>query len=151
MANLKEERMFRVRRGLLPDEIGTPNNYKADEFDWIPFFGNNPEGDRPYTYSGCFSFASEKAGQTQIDCKGKRHNGILEITTSGADRVAEYFGVASHRFAEAIFNDNSVPAKGAVVEEKETEIEQLKRALNGANKRIKEMKTKQDKLKEMLK
>ena len=151
MADLKEERMFRVQRGLLPDEIGTPNNYKADEFNWIPFFGNNPEGDRPHTYSGMFSFASSKAGQTQIDVRGKRHNGILEITVSGDDRVVEYFGVAAHRFAEAIFEDASVPAKGAKVEEKESEIENLKRELIGAQERIREMKMKQDRLKEMLK
>ena len=151
MANLKEERMFRVNRGLLPDEIGTPNSYKADEFNWIPFFGNNPEGDRPHTYSGCFSFASGSAGQTRIDVKGKRHNGMIEITVSGDDRVVEYFGVAAHRFAEAIFEDASVPAKGAKVEEKETEIEQLKRELIGAQERIREMKKKQDMLKDMLK
>ena len=151
MANLQEERMFRVKRGLLPDEIGTPNSYTADEFNWIPFFGNNPEGDRPHTYSGCFSFASGSAGQTRIDVKGKRYNGMLEITVSGDDRVAEYFGVAAHRFAEAIFDDASVPAKGAVVEEKESEIEQLKRELVGAQERIREMKKKQDMLKEMLK
>ena len=151
MADLNEERRFRVQRGLLPDEIGTPTNYKADEFNWIPFFGNNPEGDRPHTYSGMFSFASSKTGQTQIDVRGRRHNGILEITVSGDDRVAEYFGVAAHRFAEAIFEDASVPAKGAKVEEKETEIEQLKRELIGAQERIREMKKKQDNLKEMLK
>ena len=149
--NLEEARMFRVRQGKLPDEIGTPNNYKSEEFEWIPFFGNNPEGDKPYEYSGCFSFASNEVGQTRINAKGKRHNGILEVTISGDERVAEYFGVASHRFSEAIFTDSSIPAKGAVVEEKESEIELLKRELIGAQERIREMKTKQDKLKEMLK
>ena len=149
--NLKETRMFRVRQGKLPDEIGTPNNYKAKEFKWIPFFGNNPEGDKPYEYSGCFSFASNEVGQTRINAKGKRHNGILEVTISGDERVAEYFGVASHRFAEAIFDDSSIPAKGAVVEEKESEIEMLKWELGGAQERIRELKMKQDKLKEMLK
>tara|TARA_R110000824_G_scaffold42657_1_gene125370 strand:- start:76 stop:531 length:456 start_codon:yes stop_codon:yes gene_type:complete len=151
MASIKENRMFRAQQGKLPSEIGQPESFKADEFEWIPFFGNNPEGDKPYTYSGRFTFSSEQAGMTTINCTGKRNNGTLEVTISGDDRVAEYFGVASHRFSEAIFNDSSTPAKGAKVVEKESEIEKLKGELIGAQRRIREMKEKQDKLKDMLK
>ena len=148
---LKEIRKFRVKDGKLPVEIGQPENYRAEEFEWIPFFGNNPEGDKPFTYSGVFTFASEAAGMTSIKCNGRRNNGTLEITVSGDERVAGYFGVAAHRFTEAIFDDTSTPAKGAVVVEKESEIETLKRELIGAQRRIREMKEKQDKLKDMLK
>ena len=148
--NLKETRMFRVRQGKLPDEIGTPNNYKAKEFKWIPFFGNNPEGDKPYEYSGCFSFASNEVGQTRINAKGKRHNGILEVTISGDERVAEYFGVASHRFAEAIFDTTQRSIKGTTEEVLESEVEQLKRELSRAKENEEEMKEKLNKFKEML-
>jgi len=151
MGSIKENRKFRVQQGKLPSEIGQPEGFKSDEFEWIPFLGNNPEGDKPFTYNGRFTFSSEQAGMSTINCKGTRNNGTLEVTVSGDERVAEYFGVASHRFSEAIFNDTSTPAKGAKVLEKESEIEQLKGELIGAQRRIREMKVKQDKLKDMLK
>ena len=44
MANLEEIRTFRLKK---TDEIGTPTGYKAEEFKWIPFLGNNPTEKRP--------------------------------------------------------------------------------------------------------
>ena len=64
--NLEEIRVFRVRNGQLPDEIGTPNNYTANEFKWIPFLGANPEGQKPSTYRGIFSFAHEAVSYTHL-------------------------------------------------------------------------------------
>ena len=98
MANLEEIRTFRLKNGQLPDEIGTPTGYRAEEFKWIPFLGNNPTGEKAQKYKGLFSFAHKDAGQTKIDCNATRVNGVLELTISGDERTAGYFGDAAHRF-----------------------------------------------------
>jgi len=147
--NLEEARIFRMKQGKLPDEIGVPSTYSAKEFNWIPFLGNNPEGEKPHTYRGIFSFASEVAGQTRIECSGKRSNGILEITISGDDRVANYFGVAAHRFAEAIFDTTTVKATG-VEEQMGSEIELLKRELSRAHEEKMELEEKLNNFKKIL-
>lgn len=138
-----------MKQGKLPDELGTPNNYSAEEFNWIPFLGNNPEGQKPHKYRGIFSFAHEDAGQTRIECSGERSNGILEITVSGDDRVAGYFGVAAHRFTEAIFDTSTIPVVG--VEEKlETEVEALKREISRAHEEKQELEDKLDNFRKLL-
>ena len=150
MANLEEIRTFRIRNGQLPDEIGTPTSYKAEEFKWIPFLGNNPTGEKVQKYRGMFAFAHTDAGQTKIDCSATRANGILEITISGDERTAGYFGVASHRFAEAIFDNTERSTKGSTEEKLESEVEQLKRELIRAKENEDTMKEKLNKFKEML-
>ena len=150
MANLEEIKRFRVKEGKLPDEIGTPIAYRAEEFKWIPFLGENPSGDRPQKYSGMFAFAHSEAGQTNINCKAKRVNGVLELTVSGDERTAGYFGVASHRFAEAIFDKTERSIKGSTEEKLESEVEQLKRELIRAKENEDTMKEKLNKFKEML-
>ena len=147
--NLEEIRVFRVRQGKLPDEIGTPNNYTANEFKWIPFLGSNPDGEKPSTYRGIFSFAHEQAGQTRIECSGTRVNGMLEISISGDERTAGYFGVAAHRFAETIFDTTTVEVKG-MEEQMETEIELLKRELSRAHEEKKEIEEKLDNFRKIL-
>ena len=147
--NLEEARMFRLREGKLPNDIGTPNAYKDEEFKWIPFLGNNPDGQKPYKYRGMFSFAHEEAGQTTIQATGKRSNGILEITISGDDRIAEYFGVAAHRFAEAIFDTTTKPPEG--IEQKlESEVEQLKREISRAHEEKQELEDKLNNFRKIL-
>ena len=150
MANLEEIKRFRVKEGKLPDEIGTPIKYKAEEFKWIPFLGENPSGDRPQKYSGMFAFAHSEVGQTNINCEAKRVNGVLELTVSGDERTAGYFGVAAHRFAEAIFDTTQRSIKGSTEEKLESEVEQLKRELIRAKESEEEMKEKLNKFKEML-
>ena len=147
--NIEEARIFRIKNGQLPDEIGTPNNYSATEFNWIPFLGNNPTGEKPHTYRGIFSFAHEEAGQTRIECSGKRSNGILEITVSGDDRVAGYFGVAAHRFTEAIFDTTTVKATG-VEEQMGSEIELLKREISRAHEEKRELEEKLENFRKLL-
>ena len=147
--NLEEIRVFRVRNGQLPDEIGTPNNYTANEFKWIPFLGANPEGQKPSTYRGIFSFAHEEAGQTRIECSGTRVNGVLEISISGDERTAGYFGVAAHRFAETIFDTTTVEVKG-IEEQLEDEVEVLKNELSKIHEENEKLVNKIDKFKEML-
>jgi hypothetical protein len=88
MANLEEIRTFRLKNGQLPDEIGTPTSYVAEEFKWIPFLGNNPTGEKAQKYRGMFSFSHKEAGQTKIDCNATRVNGVLELTISGDERTA---------------------------------------------------------------
>mgnify|MGYP003113126047 CR=1 FL=1 len=147
--NLEEARMFRLRQGKLPNDIGTPNAYKDEEFKWIPFLGNNPEGDKPYKYRGMFSFAHEEVGQTTIQVTGKRTNGMLEITVSGNDKIAEYFGVAAHRFAEAIFDTTTKPPEG-IEEQMSSEIELLKREISRAHEEKKELEEKLDNFRKIL-
>ena len=150
MANLQEERIFRVKRGLLPDEIGTPTGYKAEEFKWIPFLGNNPKGEKAQKYKGMFSFAHEDAGQTSINCKATRVNGVLELTVSGDERTAEYFGIAAHRFAEAIFDTTQRSIKGSTEEILESEVESLKRELSRAHDDKQELEDKLNNFRKML-
>jgi len=150
MANLEEIRTFRLKDGKLPDEIGTPNAYKAEEFKWIPFLGNNPKGEKAQKYKGLFAFAHKEAGQTKIDCSATRVNGVLELTISGDERTAGYFGVAAHRFAEAIFDTTQRSIKGSTEEKLESEVEQLKRELIRAKENEEGMKNKLNKFKEML-
>ena len=150
MANLEEIRTFRLKNGQLPDEIGTPTGYRAEEFKWIPFLGNNPTGEKVQKYRGMFAFAHTDAGQTKIDCSATRANGILEITISGDERTAGYFGVASHRFTEAIFDKTERSIKGSTEEKLESEVEQLKRELIRAKENEDTMKEKLNKFKEML-
>ena len=150
MANLEEIRTFRIKNGQLPDEIGSPTSYKAEEFKWIPFLGNNPTGEKVQKYRGMFAFAHTDAGQTKIDCSATRANGILEITVSGDERTAGYFGVASHRVAEAIFDTTERSIKGSTEEKLESEVEQLKRELIRAKENEDTMKEKLNKFKEML-
>ena len=147
--NMEESRIFRVKQGKLPDEIGIPNNYTANEFKWIPFLGSNPDGEKPSTYRGIFSFAHEQAGQTRIECSGTRVNGMLEISISGDERTAGYFGVAAHRFAETIFDTTTVEVKG-MEEQMETEIELLKRELSRAHEEKKEIEEKLDNFRKIL-
>ena len=133
MANLEEIRTFRLKNGQLPDEIGTPTSYKAEEFKWIPFLGNNPTGEKAQKYKGMFSFSHSETGMTKIDCSATRVNGVLELTISGDERTAGYFGVAAHRFAEAIFDTTQRSIKGSTEEILESEVEQLKRELSRAH------------------
>ena len=133
MANLEEIRTFRLKNGQLPDEIGTPTGYKAEEFKWIPFLGNNPTGEKAQKYKGMFSFSHSETGMTKIDCSATRVNGVLELTISGDERTAGYFGVAAHRFAEAIFDTTQRSIKGSTEEKLESEVEQLKRELSRAH------------------
>ena len=147
--NLEEIRVFRVRQGKLPDEIGIPNNYTANEFKSIPFLGSNPDGEKPSTYRGIFSFAHEQAGQTRIECSGTRVNGILEISVSGDERTAGYFGVAAHRFAETIFDTTTVEIKG-IEEQMGSEIELLKRELSRAHEEKVELEEKLDNFRKIL-
>jgi len=133
MANLEEIRTFRLKNGQLPDEIGTPTGYKAEEFKWIPFLGNNPTGEKAQKYKGMFSFSHSETGMTKIDCSATRVNGVLELTISGDERTAGYFGVAAHRFAEAIFDTTQRSIKGSTEEILESEVEQLKRELSRAH------------------
>ena len=150
MANLEEIRTFRLKNGQLPDEIGTPTSYVAEEFKWIPFLGNNPTGEKAQKYKGLFSFSHKEAGQTKIDCNATRVNGVLELTISGDERTAGYFGVAAHRFAEAIFDTTQRSIKGSTEEKLESEVEQLKRELIRAKENEEGMKEKLNKFKEML-
>ena len=150
MANLEEIKRFRVKEGKLPDEIGTPIAYKAEEFKWIPFLGENPSGDRPQKYSGMFAFAHSEAGQTNINCKAKRVNGVLELTVSGDERTAGYFGVAAHRFAEAIFDTTQRSIKGSTEEILESEVEQLKRELSRAHEDKQDLEDKLNNFRKML-
>ena len=150
MADLDEIRRFRIQDGKLPDEIGTPNAYTAEEFKWIPFLGNNPSGEKVQKYKGMFSFSHGEVGQTKIDCSATRVNGILEMTISGDERIAGYFGVASHRFAEAIFDTTQRSIKGSTEEILESEVEQLKREISRAKENEDTMKEKLNKFKEML-
>ena len=150
MANLEEIRTFRLKNGQLPDEIGTPNAYKAEEFKWIPFLGNNPTGEKAQKYKGLFSFSHKEAGQTKIDCNATRVNGVLELTISGDERTAGYFGVAAYRFAEVIFDTTQRSIKGSTEEKLESEVEQLKRELVRAKENEDGMKEKLNKFKEML-
>tara|TARA_Y100001938_G_scaffold43035_1_gene59485 strand:+ start:4234 stop:4683 length:450 start_codon:yes stop_codon:yes gene_type:complete len=147
--NLEEIRVFRVKQGKLPDEIGIPNNYTANEFKWIPFLGSNPDGEKPSTYRGIFSFAHEEVGQTRIECSGTRVNGMLEISISGDERTAGYFGVAAHRFAETIFDTTTVEIKG-MEEQLEDEVEMLKKELSKIHEKNEKLESKIDKFKEML-
>tara|TARA_R100000908_G_C3684703_1_gene101714 strand:- start:94 stop:549 length:456 start_codon:yes stop_codon:yes gene_type:complete len=133
MANLEEIRTFRLKNGQLPDEIGTPSGYKAEEFKWIPFLGDNPTGEKAQTYKGMFSFTHSEVGMTKIDCSATRVNGVLEVTISADERTAGYFGVAAHRFAEAIFDTTQRSIKGSTEEILESEVEQLKRELSRAH------------------
>ena len=148
--NLEEARMFRLKQGKLPNDIGTPNAYKDEEFKWIPFLGNNPTGEKAQKYKGLFSFSHKEAGQTKIDCSATRVNGVLELTISGDERTAGYFGVAAHRFAEAIFDTTQRSIKGSTEEKLESEVEQLKRELIRAKENEEGMKEKLNKFKEML-
>ena len=150
MANLEEIRTFRLNNGQLPDEIGTPTGYKAEEFKWIPFLGNNPTGEKAQKYKGMFAFSHSDAGMTKIDCSATRVNGVLEVTISGDERTAGYFGVAAHRFAEAIFDKTQRSIKGTTEEVLESEVEQLKRELSRAKENEEAMKEKLNKFKEML-
>ena len=147
--NMEESRIFRMKQGKLPDEIGIPNNYTANEFKWIPFLGSNPDGEKPSTYRGIFSFAHEQAGQTRIECSGTRVNGILEISVSGDERTAGYFGVAAHRFAETIFDTTTVEIKG-IEEQMGSEIELLKRELSRAHEEKVELEEKLDNFRKIL-
>ena len=70
--NIEEARIFRIKNGQLPDEIGTPNNYSATEFNWIPFLGNNPSEEKPAIYTGRF-----KVTDGSIDLEAKRSGGKL--------------------------------------------------------------------------
>ena len=146
---MEEIRTFRVRNGQLPDEIGTPTSYKAEEFKWIPFLGNNPTGEKAQKYKGMFSFAHKEAGQTNINCKATRVNGVLELTISGDERTAGYFGVAAHRFAETIFDTTTVEVKG-IEEQLEDEVEVLKNELSKIHEENEKLVSKIDKFKEML-
>tara|TARA_Y100001937_G_C7031936_1_gene290519 strand:+ start:373 stop:828 length:456 start_codon:yes stop_codon:yes gene_type:complete len=150
MANIEEIRTFRVRNGQLPDEIGTPNGYKAEEFKWIPFLGNNPSGEKAQKYKGMFSFAHKEAGQTNINCKATRVNGVLELTVSGDERIAGYFGVAAHRFTEAIFDTTQRSIKGSTEEILESEVESLKRELSRAHDDKQELEDKLNNFRKML-
>ena len=150
MANLEEIRTFRLKNGQLPDEIGTPTGYKAEEFKWIPFLGNNPTGEKAQKYKGLFSFSHKEAGQTKIDCNATRVNGVLELTISGDERTAGYFGVAAHRFAEAIFDTTQRSIKGSTEEILESEVEQLKRELSRAHEDKQDLEDKLNNFRKML-
>ena len=150
MANLEEIRTFRLKNGQLPDEIGTPTGYKAEEFKWIPFLGNNPTGEKAQKYKGLFSFSHKEAGQTKIDCNATRVNGVLELTISGDERTAGYFGVAAHRFAEAIFDTTQRSIKGSTEEILESEVESLKRELSRAHDDKQELEDKLNNFRKML-
>jgi len=150
MANLEEIRTFRMKEGKLPTEIGTPQRYKANEFKWIPFLGNNPEGDKAYKYKGMFSFKHEEVGQTSIECNATRVNGVLELTLKSDERTAEYFGVAAHRFAEAIFDKTQRSIKGSTEERLESEVEQLKREISRAHDDKQELEDKLNNFRKML-
>tara|TARA_R100001463_G_scaffold60229_1_gene112699 strand:- start:513 stop:968 length:456 start_codon:yes stop_codon:yes gene_type:complete len=150
MANIEEIRRFRLQEGKLPVDIGVPINYKAEEFKWIPFLGNNPTGEKAQTYKGMFSFSHEETGQTKIDCNARRVNGVLEITISGDERTAGYFGVAAHRFAEAIFDTTERSIKGTTEEVLESEVESLKRELSRAHDDKQELEDKLNNFRKML-
>ena len=150
MANLEEIRTFRLKNGQLPDEIGTPTSYVAEEFKWIPFLGNNPTGEKAQKYKGLFSFSHKEAGQTKIDCSATRVNGVLELTISGDERTAGYFGVAAHRFAEAIFDTTQRSIKGSTEEILESEVEQLKRELSRAHEDKQDLEDKLNNFRKML-
>ena len=150
MANLEEIRTFRLKNGQLPDEIGTPNGYKAEEFKWIPFLGNNPTGEKAQKYKGMFAFSHSEAGMTKIDCSATRVNGVLEVTISGDERTAGYFGVAAHRFAEAIFDTTQRSIKGSTEEILESEVESLKRELSRAHDDKQELEDKLNNFRKML-
>ena len=138
---MEESRIFRMKNGKLPDEIGTPHNYSATEFNWIPFLGNNPSDEKPALYTGRFKFTDGV-----IELEAKRSGGKLHMTCLADEKHNRAIFECVERLVAAIFDGTARKISEAQPDDSEImklkkEIEQLEKDNEEHIKTLKQLKS----------